>query len=135
MKFLPLMLAASLLLACGTKPGDDEQLRTLISAVETAAEERDTSDVLTHVADGYADSAGFDKMQLQNFLRGYFLAHPKLELMVNIESLEFPVDGLAQAVVTVATVELTDPDLTRLKVEFRRQENGWKVVRADRVAN
>jgi hypothetical protein len=135
MKFLPLMLAASLLFACGAKPGDDEQLRTLISAVETAAEERDTSDVLTHVADSYADSAGFDKMQLQNFLRGYFLAHPKLELMVNIESLEFPVDGLAQAVVTVATVELTDPDLTRLKVEFRRQENGWKVVRADRAAN
>jgi hypothetical protein len=129
------MLAASLLFACGAKPGDDEQLRTLISAVETAAEERDTSDVLTHVADSYADSAGFDKMQLQNFLRGYFLAHPTLELMVNIESLEFPVDGLAQAVVTVATVELTDPDLTRLKVEFRRQENGWKVVRADRAAN
>ena len=34
----------------------------------------------------------------------------RLELLVNIESLEFPVDGLAQAVISVATVELTDPD-------------------------
>ena len=34
---------------------------------------------------------------------------PRLELAVNIESLEFPVDGLAQAVITVTTVELTDP--------------------------
>ena len=134
MKFLPLMLAASFLVACGAKTSDEEQVRALISAVETAAEERDTSDVLTHVADNYADSAGFDKMQLQNFLRGYFLAHPKVELLVTVDSLEFPVDGLAQAVVTVATVELTDPDLRRLKVEFRRLEDGWKVVRADREA-
>jgi len=134
MKFLTVMLAASLLVACGAKTSDEEQVRALIGAVETAAEDRDTSDVLTHVADNYADSAGLDKMQLQNFLRGYFLAHPKIELLVTIESLEFPVDGLAQAVVSVATVELTDPDLVRLKVEFRRMEGGWKVVRADRVA-
>ena len=83
----------------------------MISAVETAAEARDASDVLEHVADDYADSDGFDKAQLQNFLRGYFLAHPKLELLVTVESLEFPVDGLAQAVISLATVELTDPDI------------------------
>ena len=59
--------------------------------------------------------------------------HPKLELLVTVESLEFPVDGLAQAVITVATVELTDPDLQRLKVEFRRVDGGWKVMRADRA--
>jgi hypothetical protein len=133
MKFLPPILAATLLVACGAKTSDEEQVRALIGAVETAAEDRDTSDVLTHVADNYADSAGFDKMRLQNFLRGYFLAHPKVELLVTIDSLEFPVDGLAQAVVTVATVELTDPDVRRMKVEFRRAEDGWKVVRADRV--
>jgi len=133
MKFLPLILAATLLAACGAKTSDEEQVRALIGAVETAAEDRDTSDVLTHVADNYADSAGFDKLRLQNFLRGYFLAHPKVELLVTIDSLEFPVDGLAQAVVTVATVELTDPDVRRMKVEFRRAEDGWKVVRADRV--
>jgi hypothetical protein len=133
MKFLPLILAASLLVACGAKTSDEEQVRALIGAVEAAAEDRDTSDVLTHVADNYVDSAGFDRMQLKNFLIGYFLAHPKVELLVTIDSLEFPVDGLAQAVVTVATVELTDPDVRRLKVEFRRMENGWKVVRTGRV--
>ena len=133
MKFLPLMLATSFLVACGAKTSDEEQVRALISAIETAAEERDTSDVLTHVADNYVDSAGFDKIRLKNFLIGYFLAHPKVELLVTIDSLEFPVDGLAQAVVTVATVELTDPDVRRLKVEFRRLENGWKVVRTGRV--
>jgi hypothetical protein len=133
MKFLPLLIAAISLVACGAKTSDEEQVRAVISAVETAAEARDASDVLEHVAQNYADSAGFDKAQLQNFLRGYFLAHPRLELLVTIERLEFPVDGLAQAVITIATVELTDPDLQRLKVEFRRSGSAWQVVRADRV--
>jgi ketosteroid isomerase-like protein len=122
-----------LLAACAAKSSDDAQVRALIDSVEAAAEARDASDVLEFVADDYVDSSGLDKPQLQNFLRGYFLAHPKLELVVNIESLEFPVDGLAQAVVSVATVELGDPDLQRLKVEFRRSAGQWRVVRANRL--
>ena len=133
MKFLPALLIATLLVGCGAKSSDEEQVRAVVSDVEAAAESRDTSDVLAHVADDYSDAAGFDKTQLQNFLRGYFLAHPKLELLVTVESLEFPVDGLAQAVVSIATVELTDPDMQRLKVEFRRSGKEWQVVRADRV--
>lgn len=129
-----ILVAAILVAACGTKSSDEEQVRALIDTVESAAEARDASDVLEHIADDYADSTGFDKTRLQNFLRGYFLAHPRLELVVNIESLEFPVDGLAQAVITVATVELGDPDLQRLKVEFRRAGGEWRVARADRVA-
>jgi hypothetical protein len=128
-----IFVAAILLAACGAKTSDEQQVRELVSAVEAAAESRDTSDVLEHVADNYADSNGLDKTQLRNFLRGYFLAHPKLELLVTIESLEFPVDGLAQAVISVATVEVTDPGLQRLKVEFRRSGTAWQVVRADRV--
>jgi hypothetical protein len=129
----PILIAAILLAACAAKSSDEEQVRALIDSVETAAESRDASDVLEYVADDYADSNGLDKTQLQNLLRGYFLAHPKLELVVNIESLEFPVDGLAQAVVSVATVELGDPDLQRLRVEFRRADGEWRVVRADRA--
>jgi membrane-bound lytic murein transglycosylase B len=126
-----IFIAALVLCACGAKSSDEAQVRALVDGVEAAAEARDTSDVLQHVADDYADARGFDKAQLQNFLRGYFLAHPGLELVVNIESLEFPVDGLAQAVVTVATVELGDPDLMRLNVEFRREGGAWRVARAD----
>jgi hypothetical protein len=129
----PILLATILLAACGAKSSDEQQVRALIDEVETAAEARDTSDVLEHVAETYADSGGLDKTQLRDFLRGYFLTHPKLELVVKIESLEFPVDGLAQAVISVTTVELTDPNRQQLKVEFRRSEGAWQVARADRL--
>jgi hypothetical protein len=129
-----IFVAAIPLAACGAKSSDDEQVRALIERVELAAEARDASDVLEHIADDYTDSAGLDKTRLRDFLRGYFLAHPKLEIVANVESLEFPVDGLAQAVVTVATVALADPDLERLKVELRRTAGVWRITRADPVA-
>ena len=128
-----IFITAMLLASCGAKSSDESQVRALIGQVEAAAEARDASDVLEHVADDYSDSSGLDKRELQNFLRGYFLSHPRLELLVNIESLEFPVDGLAQAVVSIATVELADPGMQRLKVEFRRVGGQWRVVRADRL--
>jgi hypothetical protein len=76
-----------------------------------------------------------DKSQLQNFLRGYFLSHPKIELLVNIESLEFPVDGLAQARIGLASVALDQlgGDTATLDVELRRVDGDWLVTRADRV--
>ena len=129
----PIFIVAILLAACGAKSTDEEQVRALIASVETAAEARDASDVLEHVADDYSDSSGLDKHTLPNFLRGYFLSHPRLELLVDIESLEFPVDGLARAVVGIATVELGDPGMRRLKVEFRREGGQWLVARADRL--
>lgn len=132
MKFLlPLMLLASLV-ACSSRSSDEEQVRELIDAVEAAAEARDASDVLAFVADDYADAGGYDKSGLRDFLRAYFLMHPKLELLVNISRLEFPADGLAQAEVTVTTVELSDPDRVTLDVEFRRIDGEWRVVRTER---
>jgi hypothetical protein len=130
-------LAASLLAACGTRTSDEEQVRALFKSVEKAAEARDTGDVLDSVAADYSDAQGFDRSQLQNFLRGYFLSHPKIELLVNVESLEFPADGLAHARVGIASVSFDAPgnsDAVTLDVELRRPAGEWQVVRADRVA-
>ena len=134
MKFATTLIAFCFLAACGTRTSDEEQVRALVESVETAAEERDASDVLEHVADDYEDTNGFDKSQLQDFLRAYFLAHPKIELLVSIDTLEFPADGVAQAVITVTNVTITDPDRVRLRVEFRRKDGDWRVIRADRQA-
>ena len=133
MKFLTALIASGLLFGCTARSSDEELVRALIDNMETAAEARDASDVLDLVADDYEDAQGFDRAQLRNFLRGYFLAHPKIELLVNIENLEFPADGLAQAEITVTSLALNDPDHARLKVEFRREGGDWKVRRADLV--
>jgi hypothetical protein len=133
MKFFTLLVAVISLSACGTRSSDEEKVRELFASAESAVEERDTSDVLALVADDYEDADGFDKTQLQNFLRGYFLANPKIELVVNVESLEFPADGLAQATLAVTRVSLSDPQQLHLKVELRRAGGDWRVKRAERI--
>lgn len=130
MKFLTLSAAVIFLAGCGARSSDDEQVRALIKAVELAAEDRDASDVLEHVGANYSDERG-DKTRLQNALRGYFLANPRIELLVDIESLEFPVPGLAQAVVDIHS--LPAGHQLKLHVEFRQQDGQWLAVRADRA--
>ena len=132
MKFWTALILVTLVAACSSRSSDEEQVRTLVAELESAAEARDTSDVLEHVSASYSDAQGFDRAQLQNFLRGYFLAHPKIELLVTIDRLAFPADGLAQAEITVTSVAL-DADRARLKVEFRREGDAWQVSRADRL--
>ena len=133
MKFATTLIAICFLAACGTRSSDEQQLRELVDNMENAAEDRDASDVLAHVAANYEDAQGFDRAELQNFLRGYFLSHPKIELVVSIDSLEFPVDGVARAEITVTNVDLGNPERESFKVEFRRKDGEWRVSRADRL--
>ena len=128
-----MLIATVALASCGARTSDEERVREVVAAMETAAEARDASDVLEHVAENYEDAQGFDRAQLTNFLRGYFLAHPKIELLVDIESLEFPADGLAQAEISVTSLALDDADHERFKVEFRREGSAWQLSRADRL--
>jgi len=137
MKFSPLCFAITAVVislsACGARSSDEAQVRELFASAEAAAEDRDASDVLALVADDYEDANGFDRAQLRDFLRGYFLANPRLELLVNVDSLEFPADGIAQAGLTVTRVSLSDPQQLHLEVELRRTSAGWRVKRADRA--
>jgi hypothetical protein len=70
------------------------------------------------------------------FLRGYFAAHPQLELVTSVDELTFPVDGLARARVSVRGLDLARFDAgesVTLDVELRRDGGEWRVVRADRA--
>jgi hypothetical protein len=135
MKFLTAFCVVIFLCSCSPRTSDEEKIRAVITRIENAAEARDTGDVLEWVADDYADSQGLDRAQLANYLRGYFLAHPKIELMVSVEDLQFPADGLAQAQITVTRLALGDTDRALFKVEFRRYGDEWRVRRADRLAS
>ncbi len=133
MKFLAVLFSVTLVCSCGTRSSDAERIHELIEQAEEAAEARDASDVLEFVADEYTDSRGFDKNQLRDFLRAYFLMNPKIELLVDVDDLEFPADGLAQADVTVTSLASGGAERERLRVEFRRYDGVWRVARADRA--
>jgi hypothetical protein len=139
MKFLPRLILSSALVAlaaCSSPTSDEQKVRTLIADAEKAAESRDVGDVLDLVGDDYADAQGNTRDSLRGFLRVFFAAHPKLELVTGIDDLQFPVDGLARARVTVRGLDLerfNAGESVALDVELRRSGDEWRVVRADRV--
>jgi hypothetical protein len=119
--------------ACGTRASDESQVRELIITAENAAEARDASDVMETIASDYSDSQGFDRKQLENFLRGYFLAHPKIELRVTVQDLQFPVEGLGRA--TVDVLSLPAGEQASFDVEFRKENGAWRVARGDKAGD
>ena len=136
MKFSPALILACALLACSSATSDEQRVRALIASAEEAAESRDVGDALDLVADDYADAQGNTRDSVRGFLHVYFAAHPKLELVTGIDDLEFPVDGLARARVTVRGLDLDRFDAgesVALDVELRRAGGEWRVVRADRA--
>jgi hypothetical protein len=139
MKFSPGLILSTMLAltGCSKSPTSDEtQVRELLVAAENAAEARDVGDVLDLVGADYTDTQGHTRDSLANFLRAFFAMHPKLELMTSVDGVEFPVDGLARARVTVRGLQLDRFSLgetVTLDVELRREGGDWRVVRADRV--
>jgi hypothetical protein len=136
MKFLSVLILCLSIVACSSATSDEEQVRELFASAEQAAEERDVGDVLELVDAQYADAQGNTRDSLALYLRGFFAAHPKLEVVVSIDDLQFPVDGLARARVKVRGLELdrfSFGEAVLLNVELRREAGEWRVVRADRV--
>jgi len=135
MKFSLALILSSLLVACSSATSDEQRVRALFASAEEAAESRDVGDVLELVADEYADDQGNTRDSLRVFLRVFFAAHPKLELVTNVDDLQFPVAGLARARVTVRGLDLdrfNAGDSVRLDVELRIVGGEWRIVRADR---
>jgi hypothetical protein len=141
MKFSPLLILCLSLIALfgcsGSPTSDEEKVRAVFASAEEAAEERDAGDVLELVDARYADAQGNSRDSLRPFLHGFFATHPKLELIVSVEELEFPVDGLARARVKVRGLELdrfSVGEAVLLNVELRHDGSDWRVVRADRAS-
>jgi hypothetical protein len=131
------------LVATCTSSSDEQRVRAVIFAAEQAAEARDTSDAMTLVADDYFDGQGFDKEQLRNFLRAYFLTHPKIELFVRVGAIEFPAHDLARVRVEMTMVgtrgveersESIAGENEALRAELQLLDSEWRVTRVDRVA-
>jgi hypothetical protein len=133
--------AVALVASCAPDASPEQQVRDFIARGEELAESRDVSGVASLVSEDYSDALGYDKRELTNYLRGYFVMHPSVNLLVRIDSLEFPAERLAQAQITVGMLgrrgesaedwELA-ADLQTLEVELLNEDGEWRVIRADR---
>ena len=137
-------LALLVLLACagcGPSSAPEEQVRALVGEAEAFAEERDASALRDLVADDYADASGRDAADVRNLLHGWLIAHPSVNLLTRIDSIELEGTELARVQVTVGMLGReakgeSDWDLAadveRLDIRLARDGGDWRVIAASR---
>ncbi len=127
--------------ACGPSGTPEDELRALVNATEAAAEARDTSELRALVADDYRDASGRDASDIRNFLHAWLVAHPSVNLVTRIDSIELEGTEQARVQVTVGMLGREAKgesdwdfavDVERLDIQLARDGGDWRVVGAGR---
>ena len=108
---------------------------------EALAEARDAGALRALIADDYRDANGRDASDIRNFLHAWLVAHPSVNLLTRIDSIELEGTEQARVQVTVGMLgreakgesdwELA-ANVERLDVRLVRDGDAWRVVRAGR---
>ncbi len=126
---------------CGSSGTPEDQIRELVSGAETAAEARDASELRGLVADDYKDASGRDASEVRNLLHAWLVAHPSVNLLTRIDSIELEGTELARVKVTVGMLgrEARDgsdwnlaAEVQRLDIRLAREDGEWRVIGAAR---
>ncbi|MBK7542418.1 MAG: hypothetical protein IPP10_12565 [Candidatus Competibacteraceae bacterium] len=131
-----------LLVACSRPPSPETEVRALIAAAVTAAEERNVRDLRALIAEDYADPRGLDRKAVENLIRLYVLRQQSIHLFTRVRHIEFPESERALASVVAAMAGKPvqdagalvglDADLYRFELELVRYgRNDWRVRSAD----
>jgi hypothetical protein len=134
-RLAPMLLAV---LGAGCGSADPEaQIRELLTAAEEAAEARDTGFFRDLLGAGYRDARGNDRDQLLALLRGYFIAHQKIEVVSRIDTVAFEGADAARVVAHAGMVGQRagesllgglDGELYRLQIELVDDGGQWRVI-------
>lgn len=140
---LRLLIIAVFLAACSGNPDDPEQqIRNVLEQVELAAEERNRSDISSHVSDNYYDKHKHTKNNVNNILRVYLLRNQSINIFTKIYSIEFTTPRRAEIKLSAAMAakgvnldnetERLKADLHKFTIVMEDESNGdWKVVSAE----
>jgi len=139
-----LRIAAATLLcvlvsACGPGSTPEDRVRAVVVQGEEAAEARDLSALVDLVSPGFQDSRGGNRDELKQYLRGYFVTHQSIHLLVRVDSVEFPYSDMAKVSLTLGTlgretagVSAFDlaADVHEVDLELQLEDGEWRVTRA-----
>ena len=133
------LLTALACAACGPSGTPEDELRALVDEAEALAESRDAGALRQLVADDYRDASGRDAPEVRNLLHAWLVAHPSVNLLTRIDSLELEGTELARLQVTVGMLgrEATQDsdwdlaaDVERLDLRLAREGGKWRVISA-----
>ena len=140
-----MLLAVSgiyLISACSQDTNDPEQqIRNMVSAMETAVEQRSLDNVKVHVDSDYSDEWNGNRRAALRALLFYFQGHQSIHLLTRISNIDLS-DDLTSASVVVYVGMAGDPvekseslidlnaDLYRFDIQLEAEGNDWLISSA-----
>ena len=134
-----LAVLATFVAGCGESQTPAPKVREVIAQGERAAEARDLSGIMDLVAPSYRDGQGGGRDELQQYLRGYLVAHQAIHLLTKVESVEFPYRDMAKVSLTLGTLGRDAAataafglaaDVYDVELELALDDGEWRVTRA-----
>ena len=129
------------LCAAGCGSADPEaEILALLEAAEAAAEARDAGFFADLIGDAYRDARGNDRDELLRGVRGYFLAHQRIEIVARVDEVVLEGADAARAVVHAgmagqrsgaALLGGLDADLYRFELELVIDGGEWRIIGAE----
>ena len=131
------LVCLAVLSGCGgPEAGPEEQLRQWVSTGQEAAESKDRRDFLDLISPAYVDARGFDRDDVGDRLRVYFLRQHSIKLLTSIEEIRIFADSAAEIELTVAMAGKNDSvfgfsaDAYRFQLELERDGDDWLLISA-----
>ena len=133
-----LALVVALAGACSKSEGPEAEIRAVIDAIETAAEEGDIGGIMEHLGEDYSDSDSNDKASLRGILFMQLQRSGGVSVTKRIDAITVSDDATtAQSVVFAALADgpitsgSTRSDVWRFDLQFRLEGRNWLVTRVD----
>jgi len=132
-------LLALLVSACGRSGTPESQVRAVVAQGEEAAEARDLSGLMDLVSPTFQDGRGGNRDDLKQYLRGYFVTHQSIHLLVRVDSVEFPYKDMAKVRLMLGTLGRESDgvpafdlaaDVHEVELELQLEDGRWRVTRA-----
>ncbi|MES9905334.1 MAG: hypothetical protein ABW168_21995 [Sedimenticola sp.] len=131
--FITLILAT---VGCSEKAvSPEEQVRAMLAAGEVAVESRSVTGSGAFIAENYRDESGRQRKDLLRLLAGYFLAHQKIHLLVQVNRIQLIGSNRAEVTLFVAVAGRSEisleklstirADLVRFDLELGKTDGEW----------
>ncbi len=134
---LLLIHAIFVVAACGgPEPGPDEQLLRWVDAGQNAAETKQRADMLDLISPAYTDSNGYDREEIGNILRLYFLRQNSISLLTSVDDIRVYGGSAAEIDLTVGMAGTKDgvfgfsADAYRFRLELELDGDDWLLISA-----
>lgn len=132
-----LMLACILVAACGDPPESPEaEIRAWVATGQGLAEEKDRRSLMDMISPSYRDARGYERDDIENMFRAYFLRQNNIELITSIDDIRVFGDTAAELDLTVGMAGTNDGVLGfsanayNFEMELVREDDEWILISA-----